>query len=150
MKALIVGIVLFAAAGPVAGPALSQVAVVANKSVPVTSIDNRMLLDLYRGDIKTWNGGQKVVLVDLKPRGSLKDAFYAFLGTSASRLKSIWMKNMLSGEGDPPESFDSEDEILKQVASTPGAIGYVSIDKARQARAAGADVVTLLEIPQDK
>jgi len=145
---MMVGIVLFAAAGPGAGAVFSQVAVVANKSVPVTTIDNHMLLDLYRGDIKTWSGGQKVVLVDLKPRGSVKDAFYAFLGTSASRLKSIWMKNMLAGEGDPPQSFDSEDEILKEVASTPGAIGYVSIDKAREARAAG--VVTLLEIPRAK
>jgi ABC-type phosphate transport system substrate-binding protein len=150
MKALFFGIILFSTAGPAAGPAPAQVAVVANKSVPVTSIDNRTLLDLYTGDVKTWSSGERVVLTDLKPRGAVKDSFYEFLGMSASRLKSIWMKNMLSGEGDPPASFASEDEMLARVAGTPGAIGYVSIAKAREARAAGAAVVTLLEIPEIK
>ena len=33
---------------------------------------------------------------------------------------------MLSGEGDPPEALTSESEMLKKVANTPGAIGFVS------------------------
>ncbi|MCH6560005.1 hypothetical protein IH799_06575 [candidate division KSB1 bacterium] len=41
-------------------------------------------------------------------------------------MKSIWLKKMLSGEGDPPLSMRSEDELLEKVASTPGAIGYVN------------------------
>ena len=41
-------------------------------------------------------------------------------------MKSIWLKKMLSGEGDPPEALKSESEVLQKVSSTPGAIGFVS------------------------
>jgi hypothetical protein len=39
---------------------------------------------------------------------------------------------MLSGEGDPPEPIDSEEEMLKKVAATPGAIGFVSQSKVSE------------------
>ncbi len=41
-------------------------------------------------------------------------------------MKSIWLKKMLSGEGDPPLFMNSMEDILKKVASTPGAIGYIN------------------------
>ena len=122
----------------------SQVAVIAHKSVPVDTIKKSELLDFYTGDIKKWNDEQPVVILDLKPRGDTKKAFYKFLGKSPSRMKSIWLKLMLSGEGDPPLSMRSEDELLKKVASTPGAIGFVS-----QRRATG-DVKTLFLIEKEK
>ncbi len=37
---------------------------------------------------------------------------------------------MLSGDGQAPDALGSEDEVVNKVASTPGAIGYVSADKA--------------------
>ena len=58
-------------------------------------------------------------------------------------MKSIWLKKMLSGEGDPPESMKTEEEMLKKVALTPGAIGFVS-----QARASD-EVKTLILIPAE-
>ena len=122
----------------------SQVAVIANKSVPVDTIKKSELLDFYTGDIKKWKDEQPVVILDLKPRGDTKKAFYKFLGKSPSRMKSIWLKMMLSGEGDPPLSMRSEDELLKKVASTPGALGFVS-----QRRATG-DVKTLSLIEKEK
>ncbi len=122
----------------------SQVAVIANKSVPVDTIKKSELLDFYTGDIKKWNDEQPVVILDLKPRGDTKKAFYKFLGKSPSRMKSIWLKMMLSGEGDPPLSMTSEDELLKKVASTPGAIGFVSQRRATD------DVKTLFLIQKEK
>jgi len=149
LSAILLALAVAATATP-AAPVAAQVAVVANPSVPVESIDGPTLLDVYTGDIKLWSSGQRIIPVDLKAKGTVKDAFYQFLGMSASRLKSIWMKNMLAGEGDPPEAIESEDEVLRKVASTPGAIGYVSIPKAREAQGAGTGVVTLLEIPEKK
>jgi ABC-type phosphate transport system substrate-binding protein len=128
-----------------AAPAWSQVAVVAHPSVPAQNLDSRTLLDMYTGDIKTWSGGVPIVLLDLKEKSDAKVAFYRFLGMSLSRMKSIWMKNMLAGEGNPPESIESEDLLLQHIASTPGAIGYASLPKARQA----PGVITLLEIPKE-
>lgn len=130
--------VLSITAGP-ASPA--EVAVIANRSVTVDRIDRTLLLDVYTGEVKQWNNGEPVVLIDLKPKSTVKSAFYEFLGKSASRMKSIWMKNLLTGEGKPPESLESQADIVKMVASTPGAIGYVD------SKLVTNDVITLTSIP---
>jgi ABC-type phosphate transport system substrate-binding protein len=125
----------------------AEVAVIANKSVPVKTIDSQTLMDLYTGDIRSWGDGQPVVLIDLKLKTEIKDVFYGYLGTSSSRMRSIWMRNMLAGEAKPPQSIGSEAELLQMVASTPGAIGYVSVPTARSA--AQGDFVTLIVIDSE-
>jgi len=129
-----------------AAPAAADVAVIVNKSVPLDTITSTYLLDLYTGDIRTWTNGEPVVLVDLKLRTDTKNMFYQYMGKSNSRMKSIWMKNMLSGEGNPPQSFGSEQDLLQKVASTPGAIGYLSLPAAQLA---GSEIITLLVIPTE-
>lgn len=124
--------------------AFAQVAVIAHRSVPTDRIKKSELLDFYTGDIKQWRDDQPVVVFDLKPRGEVKETFYKFLGKSSSRMKSIWLKKMLLGEGDPPASMKSEQELLKKVASTTGAIGFVSQSKVSR------DVKTLLIIDKGK
>ena len=107
----------------------SQVAVIAHKSVPVDTIKKSELLDFYTADIKKWINGDKVIVNDLKPKGEVKKIFYKFLGKTPSRMKSIWLRNMLSGEGDPPEALKSEEDMLQKIAATPGAIGFLSHTK---------------------
>ncbi len=107
----------------------SQVAVIAHKSVPVDTINKSELLDFYTADIKKWINGDRVIVNDLKPKGEVKKIFYKFLGKTPSRMKSIWLKSMLSGEGDPPEAMKSEEEMLQKIAATPGAIGFLSHTK---------------------
>ncbi|MCZ6777138.1 MAG: hypothetical protein O7D34_11895 [Ignavibacteria bacterium] len=104
----------------------AQVAAIAHKSVPIESITSSKLFEYYSGETRLWDNGQPVVVFDLEPKNAVKDAFYEFMGKSTSRMKSIWMVNMLLGEGDPPESLKSEEEMLTKVASTSGAIGFVS------------------------
>ncbi len=105
-----------------------NVAVIANKSVPVSAVDRGQLLDIYSGDLKNWSNGRPIVVHDLKSSNETKETFYKHLGKTPSRMKSLWLKKLLSGEGEPPESVESEDEMIKRVAQTPGAIGFVSAD----------------------
>lgn len=107
----------------------AQVAVIAHKSVPLDEIDKSELLDIYTGDKSLWSDGKPVIIFDLKPKGDIRDTFYSFLEMSPTRIKTIWMKRMLSGDADPPEFLNSEEEMLQKVASTPGAIGFVSQSK---------------------
>ncbi len=109
----------------------AQVAVIAHPSVPDEGLDEGVLLDFYSGDIQEWSNGDKIVVYDLKDPKKLKDIFYKFLGKSSSRMKSIWMKKMLAGESVPPESLDDEEKMLKMVAETPGAIGFISAEKVK-------------------
>lgn len=107
----------------------AQVAVIVHKAAPVDTLTQAELFDYFSCEVKTWSNKTPVVVFDLKPQSEIKEAFYEFLGKSASRMKSIWMKKLLMGEGDPPQALLSEEEVLKKVAATPGAIGFVS--KAR-------------------
>ncbi len=103
-----------------------QVAVIANKSVTVNSISSEKLLDIYSREILFWDNDDPLVVFDLKPKTEVKKAFYEYIGKSTSRMKTIWMKKKLAGEGDPPESLSTEKEILEKVSVTRGAVGYIS------------------------
>jgi hypothetical protein len=59
-------------------------------------------------------------------------------------MKSIWLKKMLSGEGDPPQAMNSEAELVRKVAATAGALGFASKANVRE------DVKMLLEINDEK
>jgi ABC-type phosphate transport system substrate-binding protein len=122
-KLLFIIIFLFAA------HTIAQVAVIANRSVPKDKISESELLDIYVGDIKWWDNGDPVIVHDLATKENIKSKFYNFLGKSSVRMKSIWLKNMLSGEGDPPKALNSEEEMLKSIIETVGAIGFISKDK---------------------
>ncbi len=106
-------------------PLFAQVTVIAHRDVPVEKIKKSQLLDFYIGDIKKWPDGTAVVVFDLKEKKAVKKIFYKYLGKTSSRMKSIWMKNMLAGEGAPPKAMKTEKQMLLEVASTPGAIGFI-------------------------
>jgi ABC-type phosphate transport system substrate-binding protein len=120
-----------------------QVAVITHKTVSIDNIEKSELLDFFTGDKSFWGDGKPVIIFDLKPKGDIRDTFYNFLEMSPTRIKSIWMKRMLSGDSDPPEFLESEDQMLKKVASTPGAIGFVGQSKVND------NVKVLLRIEQE-
>lgn len=106
----------------------AQVAVIANKSVSASSVDASSLSNIYSLDSKNL-GGVTVVVLDLGEDNDAKKKFYAFLGKSFADMKKVWLKAKLTGNGNPPITVASEEEMIKKVASTPGAIGYVSASK---------------------
>lgn len=103
----------------------AEVAIVANRTVPADSLSQRELLDIYSGEIRQWDNGDPIVPHDMMEEGEVRETFYEYLGRKSSRLKSIWVKNLLMGEGSPPEPAGTEEELLTKVANTPGAIGFV-------------------------
>ena len=111
-------------------PAQSQINVIAHGSVPVDTLDKKELLQLFSGTKEYWKDGNPVVIMDLSINGRIRDSFYAFLGKPSSRMRSIWLKRKLTGEGELPQSIDSEEELIEKVASTEGAIGFVSTEIA--------------------
>ncbi len=107
--------------------ASAQVAVVAHKSVPADDIDARRLLDIYSLEETKWKDGTRIVLFDLKGKHDLKDQFYGFLGRRPADMKRVWMRLILSGEGRSPTQLKSAEDVLEQIAETPGAIGYAPL-----------------------
>ncbi|MFY8000512.1 MAG: substrate-binding domain-containing protein [Candidatus Kapaibacteriota bacterium] len=108
----------------------AQVAVIAHKSTPIGAIDNDKLLDIFTLNTKNWSDGAKITLLEIKGDSPSKARFYAALGTSFQDMQRLWLKKQFAGKGLPPTALATEDEIIQKVASTPGAIAYVSADKA--------------------
>lgn len=125
--------------------ASAQVVVIAHKDVPADSISKTQLLYFYTGDALSWDGELEVVVFDLKSRGPVRDAFYDYLGKTSSRMRSIWLKRKLAGEGDPPRSFETEEEVLAHVADTAGAIGFVSAGKVHD----GVKTLVMIVVADD-
>ena len=109
-------------------PALAQVAIIAHPGVSERTIDQTELLDFFTRDVREWRDGTDVVLFDLKEKGPVRDRFYEYLGIRPSRMKSIWLKQLYAGEGQPPGALETHEEMLERIARTRGAIGYVHPD----------------------
>lgn len=106
----------------------AQVAVIVNKSVLEKSITSNHLSEIYTSKVKTWEGGVKIMRFFLKS-DEVSSKFFGAIGKSLLEMNKIWMKSQLTGEGQSPQGCGSDDEIIDKVASTPGAIGFVSADK---------------------
>ncbi len=120
----IITLLLLLAAG--ASRAQAQTVVIANKSVQEQSVDAAAMRNFFTLGKTQWSNGARVTVVELKPDGVSKEAFYGFIGMRPADVRKQWMRVQLSGEGQPPAMLDSEEAVVKLVAATPGAIGYVS------------------------
>lgn len=118
--------------------AKSQVAVIANKSVPISNIDVSKLISIYNLNTKAWDNGAKIIVVNLKA-GDSKDKFYLALKSTESDMRKVWLKKKLSDGTEVPVNVGSEDEMVNYVKSNPGAIGFVSKSKVSK------DVKVLIE-----
>ncbi len=120
---LCVGLLLL---GGVVDSVQAQVVVIAHASVPVDSLGQVELYQLFSGNQEYWDNGLPVVIIDLASKGDIRDSFYNFLGKTSSRMRSIWLKRKLSGEGELPRSIEVEELLVETVSETEGAIGFAS------------------------
>jgi len=103
----------------------AQIAVIAHQDVASDSITSAQLRDIYTGDMTFWPDGTPIIVCDLNDEQGVHDKFYDFIAVNSSRVKSVWMKRMLSGKSDPPLIFKTGDDLLQRIAELQGAIGFV-------------------------
>ena len=103
--------------------AIDGIAVISDKNNAVANLTKQQLTDIYIGKIKNWNelgGNDSAIVVIGREAGSgTRDAFEEIL--------EIKDKCSYSNE------LDTTGAVLSKVASTPGAIGYVSLDVVNDA-----------------
>lgn len=103
----------------------AQVAIIANKSVSESSIDASKAGSIYSLSTKKWSNGSPIAIFDLNS-GAPKATFYGFINKNDAALKKDWLKLKLTEGADVPKPVNSDAEMVKMVASTNGAIGYVA------------------------
>jgi ABC-type phosphate transport system substrate-binding protein len=127
MKIMAAVLVMLALAS---GVTQAQIAIIAHPSVDEASLTRTSVTDMYSLTTTMWSDRSSVIVVDLRSDLPVKKRFYNEIGKNAADLRKVWMRAVLSGEAKAPLVVESEDEVLEKVASTRGAIGYVSAAKA--------------------
>lgn len=81
---------------------------------------------IYRRKQTYWEDGARVQPVNLPAANALRQAFsQCILGETPNAMENYWREMYYHGVL-PPHVVDSEQAVVLFVASTPGAIGYVS------------------------
>ncbi|MBI5897097.1 MAG: substrate-binding domain-containing protein [Desulfobacterales bacterium] len=106
--------------------AAGDVVVIANPLVGASSLSKQDVGNIYQGKKSTWDDGSKIVFVVLKGSAAHEQFLTEYVGKNDSQFDTFWKKQVFTGQGSPPQAFDSEQAMLDFVAKTAGAIGYVS------------------------
>ena len=112
-----------------AGPATAQaqdVVIIVNSAVKAPDASSDDVRGVFTGDKSSLGDGSHVIPVTLKG-GAVHDAFLkTYVGKNDAAFRTAWRSLVFTGQGAMPKVFDTEAALVDYVASTPGAIGYVS------------------------
>jgi ABC-type phosphate transport system substrate-binding protein len=113
--------------GRVVEPPAAPFLVIVHSSNAETSLTKSELSHLLLKKLTKWKDGRSVVPIDLVEGSLVRRSFSrAVHGRDVPAIKNYWQQQIFSGRGVPPREIDFEDEVVRLVARTPGAIGYVS------------------------
>jgi ABC-type phosphate transport system substrate-binding protein len=107
----------------------AQVAVIANPSVKEYTIDRDAVVKFYTLANAKWSDGSVATVFDLKQDHPVRAKMLDFISKEPLELRRMWLKAVASGAAKAPEVAVTEEEVVEKVASTPGAVGYVSTAK---------------------
>lgn len=129
-RALLLVLIVAALAG---GPAPvvcadARYRVIVHPGVKGTQIPRAALSSLFLKQASKWGDGTAAQPVDQSLRSPVRMSFSAdVLRQPLVEVQMYWQRQIASGHVPPPVKTSDED-IVSYVASTPGAIGYVSAE----------------------
>ena len=118
---------LFLSKDPSVASGSDSFVIIANQSVPVSSMSRNKLKDYFLGVEVVWEDSTGIIITTLKPCDTHTAFTKTITGKTAAQFKATWRKLLFLGQASVPKSFSTEKELVEFIANTEGAIGYVSI-----------------------
>jgi hypothetical protein len=104
-----------------------QFRVIVHPSNPNSSESREFIAQAFFKRTTRWHSGEAIHPVDLRPDSAVRRAFSGdVLQRSVAAVRSYWQQRIFSGRDLPPVELESDDAVVKYVANSPGAVGYVS------------------------
>jgi hypothetical protein len=101
------------------------IAVITGQTSPAIGFDRANLQDIFLKRIRVDDARAALVPLNLSPTNPLRVAFsMSLLGERPEAMQRYWTERYFHGIS-PPYSVNSQESMLRFVADTPGAIGYV-------------------------
>jgi len=124
-RALLPAAVVFLIAAPVVSADVSY-RVIVHPQVKGNQIPRTALSSIFLKQAPKWADGQAVQPIDQSVQSTVRRRFSNdVLGQGVVAVQVYWQRRMSDGMIPPPVKT-SDEEIVSFVASTPGAIGYIS------------------------
>jgi ABC-type phosphate transport system substrate-binding protein len=127
---LTVAILLLAASGLQAEePAAANVAVLVSAKNPMRDISTGDLRRIFLGDISRWRNGHRIILF-VRPMDSAEGRLFLdhLVRMSDIDYSQWWLGAVFRGRvANAPRVIDTVDQMVRAVASTPDAIGFVAL-----------------------
>ncbi len=102
---------------------------IANKGISVDNLSRKDIRNIFKGKMVRWPNNSPIKPAVLKSSSEIEETFLEnFVNFTAAQWNSYWKKMIFTGRGMPPETFKSIDDMIRFVANTPGAIGYVDVE----------------------
>jgi len=109
----------------VATVAQAEIVVIANEAVPIDSLNQNEMKDIFLGKTAKWSDKSRVRFAVLTGE-THQDFLRAYIKRTPSQYRTYWKKMVFTGKAAKPKSFKSEADLVKYVSQTDGAIGYIS------------------------
>jgi ABC-type phosphate transport system substrate-binding protein len=111
-------------AGP-AAPA-DPITVIANPAAPIESLSHTSLRAIFSMRLRQWPGDGPVTVYVLPDRDTTHVSFSKqILRIYPYVLRETWDRLVFTGTGTAPIEAKTQDDLLRLVSNTPGAIGYI-------------------------
>lgn len=112
-------------AATVLAPVAEAGVVIAAKDSPLAAMDAEQVKRVFLGHDANIGGVNLVVLYQAD--GETRKAFESkVLGKTGADLTTYWSKLIFTGKATAPTEVDGDAAVKAKLASTPGAVGYVS------------------------
>jgi ABC-type phosphate transport system substrate-binding protein len=111
----------------VAGEPAAAFQVVIHPENAATSLSREFVAGAFLGKTTRWSGGEAISPVDLRFEAPARARFCEqVLRRSVFAVRAYWHQRIFAGRGVPPPELDTDEAVLRYVASRRGAVGYVS------------------------
>jgi hypothetical protein len=112
-------------AGIAVGQAHAQ-ELIANAGLSSATLSQNEVRLFFTMRLQQWPNGQPVKVFVLPDDHALhRDFTKTVLGLFPYQLRRVWDRQVFSGTGQAPTTVTDEREMLRRIAATPGAIGYL-------------------------
>ncbi|PLX81939.1 MAG: ABC transporter substrate-binding protein [Desulfuromonas sp.] len=100
--------------------------VINHRENPVSTLSAQEAKNIFLGKKSTWPEGEAIT-VFLQGQTAVNGSFTrGVVKKTPEQFFTYWRKALFSGTGIPPKCLAEDRAMKKSVASTPGAIGYIS------------------------
>lgn len=103
-----------------------EMAVIVAAGSGVESLSREQVVNIFMGRYRRLPSDAIAQPYDLPAEDAGKAAFYTgLLGKNLSEVNAYWARLVFSGSTAPPQTVGDPATMLRVVANTPGAVGYV-------------------------